>query len=408
MMGYILVIVFLLSFPSCSDSEKEETESIDEIKNKPSDELFDPNEIIDIKIKMDSEDWNFIRNQKTEVSFNEDCLDQPFEKPYEYRPATIVINGYKIKNAGVRKKGFLSSLDNERPSLKIKLDKYVEEQEIFSLERLTLNNNKSADIFLSQCLSYNIFKKAGVVSPRCNFANVTVNGKNLGLYTHLDSIKKRFIRLYFKNDEGRLFEGTWSDFKDGWGKTFEIKTNEENNDTSAISKLTETLLLPDDELEEKLLKIVDMEEFYKFWAIENLIDHVDGYTNAANNFYIYVDPDSGLMHFIPWGTDMTFGNTENTIFARAALSRRLMLNDKTREKFIKVMNDILENVWKEDELIEYVELINSVCEVDYAYSKPNSEKVIEFIKRRKLEMKALLDDPLSNIGEELESPCDIY
>ena len=405
MRGYLLIIVLFLTFSSCLD-HGEETKSIDEVKNKPSDELFDPDEIIDIKITMDSEDWDFIRNQKTEISFDEDCLDQPFERPYEYRQATVIINGYKINNAGVRKKGFLSSLDNERPSLKIKLDEYVEGQEIFSLERLTLNNNKSADIFLSQCLSYYIFEKAGVVSPRCNFANVTVNGKDLGLYTHLDSIKKRFIRLYFKDDEGRLFEGTWSDFKDGWENTFEIKTNKENNDMSDISELTEALLLPDDELEEKLLKIVDMEEFYKFWAVENLIDHVDGYTNAANNFYIYVDPDSGLMHFIPWGTDMTFGNTENTIFARAALSRRLMLNDQTREKFIEAMNYILENVWKEDELTDYVKLINSVCETDYAYSKPNSEKAIDFIKRRKQEIKALLDDPLNNIEGELESPCD--
>ena len=38
---------------------------------------------------------------------------------------------------------------------------------------------------------------AGVVAPRCNFATVTVNGQLIGLYVHVESIKKQFVGRHF-------------------------------------------------------------------------------------------------------------------------------------------------------------------------------------------------------------------
>ena len=84
------------------------------------------------------------------------------------------------------------------------------------LTRFTLNNAKQDPSYVNQCIGYDLFRAAGVPAPRCNFANVTVNGENLGLYVHVESVKKPYLRQYFASDEGNLYEGTLSDFRDGW------------------------------------------------------------------------------------------------------------------------------------------------------------------------------------------------
>lgn len=420
----ILTLLFFFLF-SCSDNNSSENDkttddsdisSTDDSDNYETDEsqsLFDPTRIVEVEIEMAKEDWDFIRTQvRGETLSKEDCLAEPFYSPFEYRPATVSVNGKKVENAGVRKKGFLGSLDENKPSLKIKFDEYVEDQELFDLSRMTLNNNKSDDEFVSQCIAYQLFRKAGVVAPRCNFAHVTVNGENLGLFTHLDSIKKRFISYHFDDNEGRLFEGTMSDFREGWDSTFEIKTNKDNSDRSAIEAVKTALDLPDKDLEAALSKLIDMDQFYKFWALELLINHIDGYTRGTNNFYVYVNPDTGLMHFIPWGADSIFYHSSkygnSLVYARAKLSRRLYMLPSTQAKFIAAAKDILENVWIEDDILGEIDrmetLIADIAENDPIHSqeKPNGDKPFgtgevettrEFIKGRRAEVEEVLNTP---------------
>ena len=47
-----------------------------------------------------------------------------------------------MEHVGIRKKGFAGSMNSEKPSLKIKLDKYNKSAVLpFGVERITLNNN---------------------------------------------------------------------------------------------------------------------------------------------------------------------------------------------------------------------------------------------------------------------------
>ena len=88
---------------------------------------------------------------------------------------------------------------------------------------------------VTQCLGYDLMRKAGVPAPRCNFAHVTVvsiDGMSEttvvdGIYSHIDSIKDPFLRRNFGSDQdqGRLYEGTLSDFWTGsFRNTIEPKT----------------------------------------------------------------------------------------------------------------------------------------------------------------------------------------
>ena len=121
-------------------------------------DLFAPNKLVYIEIRMAPVDWEFVRTDKRNYSWK--------------RAANVTVNGTVLENVGIRKKGFIGSVDSSKPGLKLKFDKYVEEQMVFGMERMALNNNVSDPSFIKQYLTYRLFREASIPAPRCNFARV--------------------------------------------------------------------------------------------------------------------------------------------------------------------------------------------------------------------------------------------
>src|SRR5687767_9151485 len=50
------------------------------------DELFDPETILEVEITLDPDDWDALRNQTRTIAdiFGGDCLAQPFPSPFTY------------------------------------------------------------------------------------------------------------------------------------------------------------------------------------------------------------------------------------------------------------------------------------------------------------------------------------
>ena len=86
-----------------------------------------------------------------------------------------------------------------------------------------------------QCLGYWLFRRAGAVASRCNFAHVTVNGVDKGIYSHIESIKTELLSRHFDDASGNLYEGQVSDFSSGLAVTYQPKTNEQQSDGSDIA-----------------------------------------------------------------------------------------------------------------------------------------------------------------------------
>ena len=131
--------------------------------------LFNPNKLVSIEIQMAPADWEFVRTDGRNYSWK--------------KAASVTVNGTVLENVGIRKKGLVGSVNSEKPALKLKFDKYIEEQLAFGMERMVLNNNVSDPAFFKQYLTYGLFRKAGMPAPLCNFAIVRVNGEDLGLST---------------------------------------------------------------------------------------------------------------------------------------------------------------------------------------------------------------------------------
>lgn len=268
-------------------------------------ELYDPSVILRVDLELPEAAWDEIRHQTPHALsvLGDTCLRAPPTSPYTEVPADVELNGTRLENAALRKKGFVGSASTTKPSLKIQLDEYVAGQQLGGVDRLTLNNNRADPSQLRQCLGYRVIADAGLPAPHCALAWVTVNGEPLGIYTHLEPIKRRFLRRHFSDDGGLLYEATFSDFRAGWVETFEAKTSA-TDDRNALRAIALALERPDEELVDALAATIDVEQFFRFWALEVLVGHGDGYTRSANNFFIYRDPAADRFVFFPWGTDV--------------------------------------------------------------------------------------------------------
>jgi len=371
----------------------------------PSAPLYDPAHLVEVRITIDPADWDALRNETRSISdiFGDMCLADPFGSPFNYYAGTVTIDGETLANVGVRKKGFLGSLDTEKPSLKLKFDEFVPGTELFGLDRVTLNNSKSDASYVNQCIAYSVFAAAGVPAPRCNFAHVVVNGADAGLYVNVEAIDKELLRRFYDDDEGNLYEGTLSDFRDGWTNTFEKKTNEDDPDRSDLERVTSALAAPDAELAAALDQTIDLDEFLSFWATEVVILHADGYSGNTNNFLVYHDPTTDRFAFLPWGTDYVMRTNPfqsaalpTSVMATGAIAWRLYGDAFTRGMYEQRLREVLDTAWNESALLADIDrmeaLITPVADPDgSAGLAAEIEVVREFVRGRRAAILAEID-----------------
>ena len=105
--------------------------------------FFDPTRLIQVELKVKPDDWDRMRKQHRLLvkTLRTDIPPTDQEKPFDYVPAQLTIDGTKVGKVAIRKKGFVGSLDANRPSLKIQIDRYDKKKMFAGVDTLTLNNN---------------------------------------------------------------------------------------------------------------------------------------------------------------------------------------------------------------------------------------------------------------------------
>ena len=337
------------------------------------DDIFPTDRVLDVQITVADKDWDTIRYQSRDFfsALHESRKVAPPEAPYTYVDATVTIDGVVFPNVGLRKKGFLGSLSTTRPSLKIKLNHTDKDAGIEGLTNLTLNNNQQDIGLMSQFMGYALFNSVGSPAPRCAYAKVTVNGTNLGVYSHVETVRKSFLRRAFGTDDGTLYEGPYVDFYEGWLGSFERKTGDDTPGREKIQQLIEVLESDSKDIERAIGELVDLDTFYTFWAVEGLLGFWDGYSGNNNNFFIYLNPDTDKFHFLPWGADSLFSKHSKlrhhnkagapiSVKTQGLLTHKLYQQKSSREHYAKTLMGILENHWNEAELLAEIDRVDAM------------------------------------------------
>lgn len=199
--------------------------------------LFDTSYVHSIDIVMD--DWD---------SFIENCESE------EYSSCAVVIDGESYKNIAIRAKGntSLSQVANygsDRYSFKLEFDHYSDSTTYHGLDKLCLNNIIQDNTYMKDYLCYTIMNYAGVSSPLCSFAYITVNGEDWGLYLAVEAVEDSFLERNY-DSTGNLYKpdsmsmgggrGNGKDFdQDDFDFSKSDKSNTENDTSNNAENSTE-------------------------------------------------------------------------------------------------------------------------------------------------------------------------
>ncbi|MES2640719.1 MAG: CotH kinase family protein [Myxococcota bacterium] len=380
----------------------------DTVPEDSSPSVYDDTRVLDVVLTLPAAEWEALRHQTRSVwdTYNGDCLAQPFDSPFDWFVGEATVDGVALGSVGVRKKGFLGSLDTVRPSLKVDLGRFGSDTNLGGVTRLTLNNGHEDPTGLRTCLAYGTYTAAGVPAPRCTLAHVTVNGEDLGVYANVEPVDEAFLSRQGLSPDGGLFEGTLSDFRDGWSTTFDAKTD--TSDVTALDRVREAIESGD---LDAIAAVVDLDAYLSYWAAEVIVGQWDGYDANTNNFFVYDDPATGRIRFIPWGADAVLDREEpfgaGWVAANSALAQAVLLAPGGEEAYRARLETLLDEVWEGDERGAEVGRLASLAEPWQGEAFRTDVRALRsIVSGREDTLRAALDaDPTGWTGALRDPPC---
>jgi len=158
-----------------------------------------------------------------------------------------------------------------------------------------------------------IFRDAGVPSAQTAFYAVYVDTGDgpvyYGLYTAVEVIDDTVIETQFEDDSGNVYKpsGNAATFAEGSYNedAFDKETNIDEADYSDVQALYTTLhsdtrTSDPDQWRSDLEDVFDVDGFIRWLATNTLIQNWDSYGNAPHNYYLYHDPTTDKLVWIPW------------------------------------------------------------------------------------------------------------
>ncbi len=230
-------------------------------------------------------------------------------EPRAYVPAglaegpagTVRAVALKLKGAA----GSFRPLD-DRPAMTVDVNASAPGQRFHGLVKLHLNNSVQDESLLCEALAADLFARAGLPAPRVGWARVRLNDRDLGLYVLKEGVDRRFLARHFADASGNLYDGGFCQDVDAPLERDAGRGPDEHRDLAALAAAGRE---PDLERRaEALARVLDLDRFLTFVALERLLGHWDGYAGNRNNYRVYFDPGTGRAHFLPQGLDQLFGD----------------------------------------------------------------------------------------------------
>lgn len=236
-------------------------------------------------------------------------------------PAEVFYNNQQWYRVGIRFKGN-STLQGSwqsgilKLSFKMDFDEYeddypqIDNQRFFGFKKFSLKNNYDDQSMLREKIATDIFRDAGVPVSHTAFYTLYVDHGNgpeyFGVYTLVEEVDGTVLDTQFSSDDGNLYkpeEGS-ANFVEGTFDTgsFEKKTNEDDEDWSDIIAMFEALHADTTPAvwREELETVFDVDGFLKYLAVNGIIQNWDTYGRMIHNYYLYNNPETGKLTWIPW------------------------------------------------------------------------------------------------------------
>ena len=299
-----------------------------------------------IQRKPDRSDAFFQRGEiprlKIEIAQTE--LERLQQNNREYVRARVIENDKaEYQSVGIKLKGAAGSFRglDDRPALTLNFDKFRDGQKFHDLDKIHLNNSVQDASYLNEIICSELFLAAGVPTPRTSHARVWLNGRDLGFYVLKEGFDKTFLKRYFKDPSGNLYDSGLLQEIDA---DLEKDSGDGPDDRSDLAALANAAREGDQEKRwNRLAKLLDVDQFLTFMALEQMCSHWDGYCNARNNYRVYFDPATGRAHFFPHGMDQMFGDPHFGVLQTpgAMVAEAVLSNPKWRMRYRERLVELL-------------------------------------------------------------------
>lgn len=273
--------------------------------------------------------------------------------------ATVREGGRVYTNVAIHLKGsFTFQPIDAKPSLTLNFDKFAPGQRFHGHTKIHLNNSVQDPTSLCEQLARELFREAGVPSPRATPALVRLNGRDLGVCVLIEGANKQFVKRNFDSAKGNLYDG-------GSGgdvtKALRVLSGENPNDHSDLTNLLQAAREPDSATRlARLEEVLDVERFLSFVATEAFIVHWDGYAIRCNNYRLFHDVPRGKLIFMPHGLDQLFGMSSSPNFSltpafKGFVAKALFSVPEARQRYLQRVEKLSTNEFRVELLLARVD-----------------------------------------------------
>ncbi|ORX76298.1 hypothetical protein BCR32DRAFT_296340 [Anaeromyces robustus] len=262
--------------------------------------------VLEVNITMPDEDYSKVLEY---VQVGLEDIENGTVKDCKTKSATVTIadnNDVKVFPDSTFKLGGNFARTFSKPGFNINLSSEYNDRKSFRLR--TDVNDKS---YLRQKLIIDIANRVGLPSIQSTFVKLTINGNYYGLYKLMDTLKpvniKRLYNTETKKSELELYQCK----NDGF--TFTLDTADHcTNDSSDNENDTEEFIKFVTDVNkattiEDLEKIMNVDVFLKYLAIDWIIGSFDHFLVLGHNFYFYKNEINNKWDIIYYDYDNTLG-----------------------------------------------------------------------------------------------------
>lgn len=306
--------------------------------------------------------------------------------------ATVREGSAIYTNVAVHLKGSAGSFRPiyQNPCLTLNFNKFAAGQSFHGLHKISLNNSIQDRSFLAEKVCRELFDAAGVPVPRAGHAKVELNGRNLGLYVLTEGFNKQFLRRYFQNTRGNLYDGG---FLQDITAPLVVNSGDDPDDHSGLSRLVSAVSEPDPARRwARLDQALDVDRFLSFLAMDVLLCDWDGYAMNRNNWRIFHDLGSNRMVFFPHGLDQMFGVARATPELpilppmQGIVARAVVESAQGRTRYLERLSQLYTNVFRVDALLRRVDELAAVIRPVVAESNQQAarrhDQEVQWLKQR--------------------------
>ncbi|HYV28297.1 MAG TPA: CotH kinase family protein [Candidatus Eisenbacteria bacterium] len=360
--------------------------------------LFSGSEVLRLRIDIPEKEMETLK--KYQWTFG----PQPEREQVQ---ATVREGNLVYTNVALHLKGAAGSFRaiDDKPALTLNFDKFADGQRFHGLQKLSLNNSVQDPTYVSEQFSREAFLKAGVPVPRATHARVELNGRDLGLYVLVEGWDKEFLKHHFKNPKGNLYDGGF--LKD---VSEELTTNAGENPKDQSDRKALVEAANESDLTNRLArleKVLDVDRFLTFIALDVMLWDWDGYPQNKNNWRLYHDLDRDKMVFMPHGLDQMFWKPEGSILPpmQGLVAKAALQIPELRQRYFNRIKELRATIFNVETMTNRVREIAAKVKPVLAEAEPkelahHEKKVTDFcdaIARRGASLDSQLAHPIEPV-----------